>query len=303
MIIKAPRAGSKADVASSHFIYSKPSSITQNFKTVDPTPTQRMRARGRNRARNDAFKAERDEFFHRLYEEKQSKQLVEYESAVMIQAAFRGFRQRGRPETLDENTGAMQSVVTRQYARLPPSIAELNMELTEWQSTLNLKPIPGLTLVSHGHNARRQERFELAASLRIQCFFRMIYAKIIVERARRRHKAMKRFDSALVITRLFSHVLARKQKARRDNEYKHMAAIQIQTAFRIFSSRRFVRKVLHMKKHVLRQNDAAVRMQRWSRQRIDQKRTSGAYEKDQNFEDFIKVEADLEGNVLDETPI
>lgn len=268
--IKVPRARSKADEASSHFIYKTPSSITMNAKVDDPTPMQRMRNRGLKKARNDAFISERDEFFGRLREEKEAKHMVEYESAEMIQAAYRGFRLRGqrglRPETVEV---VSQS---RRFARQPPSSSDLNNELCKWQTMLELKPIPGLTLAAHGQNVKRQQRFEYAAAIRIQCFFRMIYAKLIVMAKRRKMNNRRQFEAAVTITKAVEFMVERMRKKQMQEFYKHHAAIQIQNTFRIFAARRFVRKVNRMKRHVLRTNDAAVRMQRSFRTMMEYKK-------------------------------
>ena len=253
--VKEPRARSKDAEAHASFFYEKPRTLGQFYAIDDPTPMQKLRRNEVNVKRNLEFKKERDKFFARLKDEKNFQLFLENESATKIQATFRGFKMRPKPETFDKT-------MYRRYEHLPASVSEINAELCSWQSILQLKPIPGLTLESAGRNAKRQAKFEYAAAIRIQCFFRMISATLRVTIKRRKREAMRKLEASLTLSKFLHYCLKRVRHHRQSDRHKHLAATLIQSAFRIFSARSWVRRVNRMKRSTIRRNDAATRIQR-----------------------------------------
>ena len=63
---------------------------------------QKLRRNEVNVKRNLEFKKERDEFLARLRDEKMFQLFLENKSATKIQAAFRGYKTRPKPETFDK---------------------------------------------------------------------------------------------------------------------------------------------------------------------------------------------------------
>lgn len=253
--VKEPRARSKDAEAHASFFYEKPRTLGQFYAIDDPTPMQKLRRNEVNVKRNLEFKKERDEFLARLRDEKMFQLFLENESATKIQAAFRGYKTRPKPETFDKT-------MYRRYEHLPASVSEINAELCSWQSMLQLKPIPGLTLESAGRNAKRQAKFEYAAAIRIQCFFRMISATLRVMIKKRKRDAMRKLEASLTLSKFLHYCLKRVRHHRQSDRHKHLAATLIQSAFRIFSARSWVRRVNRMKRSTIRRNDAATRIQR-----------------------------------------
>jgi len=264
LILHPPRELSKEWEATASFTYQKPESLSAYYQIPDPTPMQRMNLAKQRNKLNQEFKEERDEFFGRLKSEKNIKDRMEGQSATMIQAAWRGLalrrrRKIGRFNDLSDHPKRLPQYRTR---RIPVSVQELNTELCTWQSALNLKPINGLTLESLGRNARRQERFEFAGAIRIQCFFRKFHAKLKVSRHRARKKNSDRMAATVTIAKFAMYVVSLLHRRRAAQAHYHEAAIVIQSAFRIWSARRMVRMVFRLKKSHKRENSAAVAIQR-----------------------------------------
>ena len=270
IIIREPRKLSKEAEARAGFTFQKPYTLGMYYAIDDPTPMQKLRRNEVKVKRNLDMKKERDEFFKRLNNEKVYKQRLEYDSATLIQACYRGYQcpLRKKPENFDRSN-------YQRYARVPASVQEINAELCSWQSSLQLKPIPGLTLESAGRNAKRQAKFEYAAAIRIQCFFRMISATLRVMIKRQKRDAMRKFDSSIIICKFFYQCLKKVRLHRKNDNHKHHAAVLIQSSFRIFSARSWVRRVYRMKKSAIRRNDAATRLQRTFMNKLKIRKGSG----------------------------
>ncbi len=173
------------------------------------------------------LKRDRETYFRRLQQEKLESTTRRNRAATMIQAAFRGYRVRPKKNLY----------VPKKKPKVCLSHFELYDELCKMASELNLNPIPGLSLESRTKASKRKVRIETAAAFRLQKFFRMLYqksmAKIVVMKKRqdRIHKA------AMVITKAIRYVITRKFVKRVDHMKRVKSSIKIQCKVRQFRAR------------------------------------------------------------------
>lgn len=129
---------------------------------------------------------------------------------------------------------------------------------------VGLEPLKGLTLTSPAKmkRSKRYGKFEMAAALRMQCFFRMMLAKMKVMRKRNRQR-FERIASAInVICKFMKYVHKLGLKEREINLTKMKAVRTIQNMYRVWASYRWVRRVKNLRKVNNRESDAAIRIRR-----------------------------------------
>ena len=140
---------------------SMPYKPTKTFSSLPKGSThfQRLKLNDSRREQSEVLKNEMVTFFEKLAIERDERKMVEAKSATRIQASFRGFRHRFN------------------LCKCPPHVLpsrtqlQLQDELCNWASLLNLPPIRGLSLENRSQTSKRFAKIRDAAAIRIQRFF------------------------------------------------------------------------------------------------------------------------------------
>jgi hypothetical protein len=206
---------------------------TDNSKpvlTAGNTSFEQYRTVNLKTKRTDEMKKERDAFFAKLEHERMDKIQRENKAIVMIQALVRGFLKRPRPE------------YEKKHKRNPLKVMAINSqerrqiqeELCDHAAGLGLKPIPGLSLETRSKQNKRRNKIELAASLRLQAFFRMTCVILQMRKNMKIAKDNLLYDATTKITRFIRYAGKKVRQSRMMEENQHVAATKIQTRFRMF---------------------------------------------------------------------
>jgi hypothetical protein len=269
IIYEPPPRSKESEAYARDLKMAKPFSLKSGYDIPDPTILQVMNKENKMRERNDELKLERDMFFYKLRTEREYKDKLQKTAAVMIQATYRGYlsRKRRRPETIElifRPEGEVQAIAVN-----VPRISDIHNELCLWQSALSLKPLHGLTLEPQNAHTRRRARFEFAAALRLQCFFRMLVCKSRIRKLKSMRRAEILLRNALIINKFIK--LARKVTAKRKEtlQERERATLKIQSRFRIFRSKGWVKKIIKMRQASYRMNDAVIVIQRNCRKLVE----------------------------------
>jgi hypothetical protein len=234
----------------------KPFSLKTTIIPTDPTPNQSLKFREHRTNLNDELKKEKVEFFKKLQRDRYNKKVQEYDSATKIQALFRGYNIR-------KLKLAGKQYVNRKYKNVSLSHNDLVLELSMFATKLNLKPLQGLTLPAYGSKKKdANHKFKVAAAIRLQCFFRMITKRLKYLKYKHSKRMAELTRATFVIIKFFKYIHKLGQKQRDINKCRHTSALIIQSFYRIFLSRKWVRKVRKLRNIIKRENDAATRIQR-----------------------------------------
>ena len=236
------------------FPYKKPENLINPLKLADPTPMQRLRQSQFQQVLNAELHAEREEFLNKLLSERRYKLQVENRCATMIQAIFRGFRRR--------KLQIRGSLGSRKKFKVSLTAERINAELCTWASSLGLKPITGLSLVSKDRLLKRKAKFQFAAAIKLQCFFRMIVCMKKYKRKQKLERTRKIITSQMTILRFFKWVHRITKEERDNNLHRRKAATTLQTCYRTWASRTWVRLLKNARRDAARASDAAIRIQR-----------------------------------------
>jgi len=209
--------------------YTKPFTLSATAIPTDPTPNQKLKFRGHRKMLNDELKSERDAYFAKIEKDKYRKLILEYSSAIKIQALFRGYIKRP----------GYHKYTMRRYNRINPNLKELQFELSVLAMNLGLKPLPGLTLPLPRGRRNEALKFQVAAAIRLQCFFRMVAPRLKYMK----HRQLKNFDKIsrafFIIRKFMKYVYQLGQKERDINIQRNSAALKIQNFYRVFLSRKW----------------------------------------------------------------
>lgn len=237
--------------------YTKPFSLSSTHKLADPTPMQKLKFRGHRKQINDDLIKEKLFFFKQLEMNRFRKLAIETSAAVMIQSLFRGYRKR--PSKPGKTEYEM-----RRYHRLHPSRKALQLELSSIASSIGLTPIAGLTLPAPLRLKKTSKwgKFEIAAAIRLQCFFRMLVERLKYQKKKHACKMEKLVRAFRILSKFIKYCLKAGQKERQLQVMRSKAAKVIQSLYRVFVSRQWVRRVRNLKRMNRRESDAAIRIKR-----------------------------------------
>lgn len=207
------------------------------------------------------LKLERQQYLQRIQAEKQALEKKQIQSAILIQAIFRGFRIRNQKHPVQRVDGK------RQFKWIKIHVPEFEVtsfhnELCDYANALGLKPIHGLTLESYESQNRRLQKIEFAATLRLQCFFRMSCCLIKAKKRLNEARSRKREEAVRTIQN-FARWILKKTKQQQDIEnQKSIAVVKMQTRFRMFLAQKRVRILRKERRRHKITNDAATIIQR-----------------------------------------
>jgi hypothetical protein len=208
------------------FPYAAQNGKTLKAKVRDPTLFQTLKLNENIQLLTVELKKDKEKYFQRLRDEKNSFDSLRNAKAVKIQALFRGYLKR-RPT----------SYIRRRKRRIVHSQNDMQDELCTWAAGLGLKPIDGLSLETRSKTSRRKEKIMNAAAFRLHKFFDMI-----LQRARARLRCAARREEivekcARVITRAVRYVKVRKFVKKCNTVKEQQSAVKIQCRARIFQAR------------------------------------------------------------------
>lgn len=183
------------------------------------------------KAKSDELKEERRIFLQKLEIERVQKKRQESKAAIKIQAIIREFLVRPRPERIRK----LSYPTIKLFSPSSDEVRLLQDELCSYAVKLGLKPIPGLSLEARSKHNKRKNQIEYAASLRIQSFFRMVLAILKVRKAAQNARIRLHHNSATRLQKFFRYVLWLIRKCKKRDESRELAAILIQTRYRMFS--------------------------------------------------------------------
>ena len=209
--------------------YKKPENLINPLKIADPTPMQRLKQSQFKKVLNQELHVEREEFLAKLSKDRMIKHQLEKKSAIIIQSTFRGFRTR------KYRFGMITASRKPLKVALTPDV--ISAELCTWAIKLGLKPIPGLSLISKSAQRKRKAKFQFAAAIKLQCFFRMLVCKIKFKRKKSFRNAQKTIQAAMQINRFFKWVHRITRRAREELAIRRKAVVKIQNCFRKWKSR------------------------------------------------------------------
>ena len=182
--------------------------------------------------RNMEMKKERDLFFAKLETERKEKVRRENEAAVRIQALARGFIARPHPECVKVHVSAPLKIAAKNSAE----IRQVQDELCGHAAKLGLRPIPGLSLETRSKHNKRKNKIELAASMRLQAFFRMTGVVLKMKKNMAKARIALLYDAATKIKRFIAYAGKKVRYAYMMEENQHTAATKLQTRFRMFQA-------------------------------------------------------------------
>lgn len=213
--------------------YSKPFSLSALVIPNDPTPAQRLHFRGLRQQLNEELKTERDQYFKQLEKEKMGKIILQDNCATMIQALYRGYKKRRVKPNKEYYT-------MRRYNRPYLTRNQIQHDLSLFSANyLKLKVIPGLTLPAPKGKKRKDtyEKFEVAAAIRLQCFFRMLTKRLKYLRHQDEKRRGKVFKALMILRKFFKFCYKIGQRERQLNIEKNRAVLLIQNFYRVYLSR------------------------------------------------------------------
>jgi hypothetical protein len=173
------------------------------------------------------LKRDREVYFRKLQQEKAETMMRKNKAATKIQAAFRGYRSRPKKNRY----------IPKRKPNVFLSHFELYDELCKMASDLNLNPIPGLNLESRTKASKRKVRIENAAAFRLQKFFRMLYQKSMAKIVVIKRKQDKIHKAAKVVTKAIRYIITRKFVKRVDHMKRIQSSIKIQCKVRQYQAR------------------------------------------------------------------
>ena len=226
---------------------------------IGETPWQKYKMVEAKIERNNILKEERDNFMIRLKYEQEEREELRSFFASRIQALYRGVAGRKR---LDKRRMRPIPYKPRKKAAYKVVQSEIQDELCSLASVLNLAPIPGLCLISRSKASRRMRKIQLAASLRIQKFFKMIVARAIATRKLDHLKYVKIHSAARTIARFFKSLKMRTFAHRCKMEKHDRAVRKLQLAARKYIAMHRVRLRRRYIIRYRRMRDAAIVIQR-----------------------------------------
>ena len=231
--------------------------VTQLVK--GETPWQKHKMTEAHASRNVSLKDERDEYMAHLEEEKFEKNWIDFLCATRIQAIWRGMLSRDK---LDKRRSRPLIYKRRRKPVYKVVQSQMQDELCELAHKLDLKPIPGLCLVSRGKASKRMKKIQSAAAFRMQIFFQLIVAR---EKARRvlmekRHERI--FKAARTVARFFKSLKMRTFSYRCRVEKQTKAVAIIQNSCRAYLSRHRVRVLRRRVVRYRRETNASIILQR-----------------------------------------
>jgi len=217
------------------------------------TPWTQLQLHKTQKARTARLLEERSVFMDELNKERSDEEWYRNRCATKIQATFRGFC--SRPRSFEHQHMYRLHQRGRTQVRATPQ--EIRDELCSLAISLNLRVIPGLTLIPKSTESRRRHKISKAAALRIQRFFQMIVARNLAKaRLEVRREEIRNMMSRRIV-RFFKFLFVRSFTRKADKMKRDSKAVIIQCYARCFMARNRVRMLKRMKTVFRRENQAS----------------------------------------------
>ena len=209
------------DIPMIQFPYTKPYRV-QSSAIKAKTTYQMMKMNLAQQALHQELIAERNKHFKNENKRRLVEDRRRNESAIKIQALYRGHRLR-QSRSLQSNPKRRPVRKTHVHRR------DVQEELRQLAANLRLKPIPGLNLDAVPRRSKNKDSIAIAAAIQLQCFIRAAFAKKL-SRVRAQLMQQKRERSAgLRIFRFFVAVRKHREMAHRRRTEETQAAVKIQS--------------------------------------------------------------------------
>lgn len=174
---------------------------------------------------------ERADFRSTLYQAREDTKRMKIYAATKIQARFRKYRRRRGPVDVDKLEKDRKN-----NPRLTSS-KEIREELTQWATSIGLKPVPGLSLESAIRKSTHQKKLEYHAATKLKYFLRVAVACARVNKRRAEKLELKKSNAATRIQHFFKYIVFQTKLEGVVSLLKRKGAVQIQTYCRGFLAR------------------------------------------------------------------